>query len=255
MAYFDPQHPEMPIEVRLAPLVRISGTNRRADSQEPIEWTCTYLNLPYDANDPLNNTRLAICGSYQARFEFVVPPGTYLLSASSDTSSLETTEERKIIVNSEQKDIHLDGLVLRPKVGGFDHLTKRSKARGTWGKYKENFGKPAPPWHLTDAKGISKDAKLSDFKGKWVVLYFWGPDCPPCLSRELPELMAFYDKHGVQRDRFEILAFCVDVSETLANIPALEKHLADVKRVLWSGKDLPFPVLLDRPNSDSGDTI
>ena len=23
------------------------------------------------------------------------------------------------------------------------------------------------------------------------------------------------------------------------------EHLADVKRVLWSGKDLPFPVLLD----------
>ena len=48
-----------------------------------------------------------------------------------------------------------------------------------------------------------------------------------------------------QRDRFEILAFCVDVSETFPDIAALEKHLANVKRAVWGGKDLPFPVLLD----------
>ena len=52
-----------------------------------------------------------------------------------------------------------------------------------------------------------------------MVLYFWGPNCPPCLSRELPELMAFYDKTQGAADRFEILAFCVDVSETLADVP------------------------------------
>lgn len=37
-----------------------------------------------------------------------------------------------------------------------------------------NAGKQAMPWHLTDARGLSKEANLSDFRGKWVLLEFWG---------------------------------------------------------------------------------
>ncbi len=75
--------------------------------------------------------------------------------------------------------------------------------------------------------------------------YIWSPGCAPCLGRELPELAAFYDKHKDQRDRFEILAFCCDFSERLADIPTLDKELVPVKKAVWGGKDLPFPVLLD----------
>jgi hypothetical protein len=57
--------------------------------------------------------------------------------------------------------------------------------------------------------------------------------------------MAFYEAHKAQRDRFEILAFCCDFSETLQDIRGLERQLEPVKRAVWGGKDLPFPVLLD----------
>jgi hypothetical protein len=95
---FDPKHLEVPVEVRLAPLVRISGTNRLSGSEGPLKWTCTYLNLPYDENDPLNRTRIAICGSYQTRFEFLVPPGIYELGASSDSPSSATLENRRVTI-------------------------------------------------------------------------------------------------------------------------------------------------------------
>ena len=36
--------------------------------------------------------------------------------------------------------------------------------------------------------------KLSDYRGKWVVVNFWATWCPPCLE-ELPELVAFHDEH------------------------------------------------------------
>lgn len=241
----DAKHLEVPVEVRLAPLVRISGTNRLSGSEGPLKWTCTYLNLPYDENDPLNRTRIAVCGSYQARFEFLVPPGIYELGVSSGSPSSATLENRRVTITADQKEVDLGGLVLRPQHGGVQNLIDRAKARGTWGDYKENFGNQPPPWHLTDAKGIAKDAKLSDFKGKWAVLYFWGPNCPPCLGKGLPELMAFYETHKAQRDRFEILAFCCDFSETLPDIAALERQLGHVKKAVWGGKDLPFPVLLD----------
>jgi hypothetical protein len=114
VAQFDAKRLEVPIEVRLVPLVRISGTNRLSGIEGPLKWTCTYLNVPYDEHDPLSNTRMAICGSYQARFEFRIPPGVYDLSASSDSSSSATSEDRKVIITADQKDVDLGGLVLRP---------------------------------------------------------------------------------------------------------------------------------------------
>ena len=57
--------------------------------------------------------------------------------------------------------------------------------------------------------------------------------------------MAFYEAHHSQRDRFEVLAFCIDFSGTLKTIRELENHLEPVKKNVWGGKDLPFPVLLD----------
>ncbi len=242
---FDTKRPEVPVEVRLAPLVRIIGTNRLSGSDRPLKWSCTYLNFPYEEDDPLNRTRMAICGSYQARFEFQVPPGTYELRASSDNPSSSTPESRTIIVTADQKEVDLGTLVLKPQVGGVQALIDRSKSRGTWGNYKQLLGKQPPPWHLTDAKGVAKDAKLSDFQGKWAVLYFFGPDCAPCLGKDLPELMAFYEEHKARRDRFEILAFCCDFSESIHDIAALDRHLAAVKKAVWGGKDLPFPVFLD----------
>ena len=37
-----------------------------------------------------------------------------------------------------------------------------------------HVGKAPPPWHVTDARGVNKEVQLADFKGKWVLLEFWG---------------------------------------------------------------------------------
>lgn len=38
----------------------------------------------------------------------------------------------------------------------------------------QQVGKPAPEISVSAARGIESDLKLSDLKGKWVVLEFWG---------------------------------------------------------------------------------
>jgi thiol-disulfide isomerase/thioredoxin len=47
----------------------------------------------------------------------------------------------------------------------------------------------AQEFSLTDAKG--KTHRLSDYRGKWVIVNFWATWCPPCLE-EMPDLDALY---------------------------------------------------------------
>ena len=52
-------------------------------------------------------------------------------------------------------------------------------------------GSPAPDFSFTDTSGRAH--KLSDYRGKVVLLDFWGVWCAPCVA-EAPKLVALYDK-------------------------------------------------------------
>lgn len=50
----------------------------------------------------------------------------------------------------------------------------------------------ADDWNLKDKDGVHH--KLSEQKGKWVLVNFWAPWCPPCLQ-EMPDLVAVQQQH------------------------------------------------------------
>lgn len=50
----------------------------------------------------------------------------------------------------------------------------------------------AADFALEDMQG--KMHRLSDYRGKWVLVNFWATWCPPCLS-EIPELSGLHNAH------------------------------------------------------------
>ncbi|WP_242143422.1 MULTISPECIES: redoxin domain-containing protein [unclassified Bacillus cereus group] len=92
-------------------------------------------------------------------------------------------------------------------------------------------GKAAPHFELTKLDGTK--VKLSDLKGKKVIVNFWATWCGPC-QQEMPDMEAFYKKH---KEDVEILAVNYTVSER-ANGTEKVRQFAEEKGVT-------FPILLD----------
>ena len=79
-------------------------------------------------------------------------------------------------------------------------------------------GEVLPDFNFKDFEG--KKRKLSDFRGKHVLIDIWGFWCPPC-RRELPYLKAAYSKF--QPRGLEILGLNTDTEFTIENINSTMK--------------------------------
>lgn len=91
-------------------------------------------------------------------------------------------------------------------------------------------GAEAPDFELTTLAG--EKVKLSDYRGKKVILNFWATWCPPCKA-EMPHMQNFYEEN---KDKgVEIVA---------VNLTNMDKGMEDIKTFV---KDygLTFPIPLD----------
>src|SRR3989338_6910481 len=95
------------------------------------------------------------------------------------------------------------------------------------------IGKTAPDFELETLEG--KKTKLSDYRGKKVILNFWASWCPPCRE-EMPEFQRIYSEN---RDKLVVVG--VNLQESRENAEAFIEKLS-----------ITFPILLD-PNSQVKD--
>ena len=100
-------------------------------------------------------------------------------------------------------------------------------------------------FELSDING--KQHKLSDYRGKWVIVNFWATWCPPCLD-EIPELIEFHQEHkdkdavvlGLNHEQVDLDYLKEFVEQSFINYPVL---------LAVPGQKLPFGTLRGLPTT------
>lgn len=135
------------VTVALGPTVRMTGEIACKELNTKPEWANTYVTPGgFKARAVQHSTK-------EARYDFILPAGKYQLwsygtDVEDDKRTVELTADRP------EHDLGVIDLKASPVA-----------------KLK---GKVPPAWTIADARGVKKEVKLSDYKGKWVYLEFWG---------------------------------------------------------------------------------
>jgi len=99
-------------------------------------------------------------------------------------------------------------------------IVNNSKSEPEQGPYPPNYNKNelAPMFELQSINGNT--VKLSDYKGKVVLIDFWATWCPPC-RKSIPDLISLKNKY---KDKgFEVIGISLDQQNTIKDVAPFAK--------------------------------
>lgn len=120
-------------------------------------------------------------------------------------------------------------LMVKDKVSKPEPLDDYDVAAETVAEEQENM---APDFILSQLDG--SPLRLSELKGKKVILNFWASYCPPCKA-EMPHMQNYYDTYK-EEDNVEIVA---------VNLTTSERHGIKSVQDFVDAYKLTFPIPLD----------
>jgi len=135
-----------PVEIKLGPLVKLHGEFFCKELNKRPSWTNVYLTVA-------PHIRVAECSSQKAEFSFLMPAGAYQFRGyGTDVQNV----DKEVVLTADKPNLDLKTIDMEATI------------------IARHIGKAPPTWHVTDARGAKKDVQVSDFKGKWVLIEFWG---------------------------------------------------------------------------------
>ena len=133
--------------LKMVRLARVEGKIVSSELGEQPPWTNAYAYLMPEG------LRVGRFSSREAKVSFRLPPGDYKFNLYG-TDIGKTDILRTIEPGTKAVDL---GTVDIP-------ATEIAKL----------YGKAPPRWNVTDARGVDEKAQLGDFKGKYILVDFWG---------------------------------------------------------------------------------
>lgn len=103
-------------------------------------------------------------------------------------------------------------------------ITLKSHPASDYERIELTVGSTLPDFSFTDFSG--KQRKLSDFRGKYVLLDFWGTWCGPCV-KEIPDLKALYAKYRSRN--FELIGIDNEAGWEEVSVDELSKAAEKAK--------------------------
>jgi thiol-disulfide isomerase/thioredoxin len=85
---------------------------------------------------------------------------------------------------------------------------------------------PAAAFTLTDSRG--KVHRLTDYKGRWVLVNFWATWCPPCLE-EIPDLIALQKN---KKNKLTVIGVAMDYRDPKQVLDFAEQQMINYPIVL-----------------------
>ncbi len=164
------------------------------------------------------------CSQTGSTLHFYLPPGKYTLVAAGET------------ICPIEKTIEIE-------VGRTIHDVEVADAPALNWVLLE--GKPAP--EIVDIQEWKNEpVKLSQLKGKVVLLEFWGWWCGPCVVHGIPELFRLREEFS--QDDLAIIGVHVShgVDDEVDSIREMDEKLSQVREKVWKGQQIDFPVALTR---------
>jgi glutathione peroxidase-family protein len=201
------------VTLTMQPQCAVSGrlTAKEMEARNrKIAWSNVYVNLDDGIGRPMS------CSSKKADYHFYLPPGTYTLYVyATDTQHVRKT----ITVKPNQQELEVEPIDLPPT--GLVLLE----------------GKPAPELRDILAWKNGGPVKLSDLRGKVVVLALSsGWDGRGSI---MPELFPFYDKYHDQG--LVVIEIRLDMGLASDSEAQLKEKLAAVQMPFFKDYDVPIP--------------
>ena len=234
-----------PITIKLVPLVRVHGQIRGPETDLQPKWTHIYTERAEEPERPIDSFRIIGCGSFNADFAMLLPPGKYSLHAYNNDSNAEVIPHPVLTITGTERDMDLGTLKLSPVPQGLFTRLEKTRSEKQIKALKDRVGDGPPPIFAADVRGVASDWQPGHARGKWQLIEFWGLDCSSCLGHSLPAMMKFQLDHASQADQFEIITVFLDVDGKIRTIPQLDAALKPIVQHVWGGRSLPFPTVVD----------